>query len=366
MCSSSRGTAAAWARRRRRRRHTRRGRGIDGVRRRRARRPLLRVPALQRELSVRADPAAIRALRRIIRQRRPDILHTHTAKAGATGRLARRSSGARPAASERAHIPRPRPQRLFRPALERVFRWVERVLARTSGAVVAVSDEVRDDLVALRRRAARQVRRHPVRIRPSRRDGADDEARRGRAPRSARAGHIRRRLGGEADADQAPRRSDPDARALVENGVDALLVSSATARTAPPSRRWRPELGVAERCRLVGYQQNMRPWYASSTHSLLTSANEGTPVVAIEALAAGGRSWRPTRAARRPSSATARAATSCRSGTLPRWPPGWRISPATQSCARGSARAVPRTYESVSRSARMVDGIEELYRLLIA
>ena len=46
------------------------------------------------------------------------------------------------------------------------------------------------------------------------------------------------------------------------------------------------ELGVADRCRLVGFQKSIRPWYASFDALLLTSANEGTPVVAIEALAA--------------------------------------------------------------------------------
>ena len=46
------------------------------------------------------------------------------------------------------------------------------------------------------------------------------------------------------------------------------------------------ELGVADRCRLVGFQQGMREWYAAFDATLLTSANEGTPVVAIESLAA--------------------------------------------------------------------------------
>ncbi len=61
--------------------------------------PYLRLPVLQRELSPRADGEAVRRLRRIIRERRPNVLHTHTAKAGATGRLAALTSGrARPGA----------------------------------------------------------------------------------------------------------------------------------------------------------------------------------------------------------------------------------------------------------------------------
>ena len=78
---------------------------------------LHRLPVLQRELSPRADSAAILALRRIIRERRPNVLHTHTAKAGATGRLAALISGRARPARDRAHLPRPRPQRVLQPAL---------------------------------------------------------------------------------------------------------------------------------------------------------------------------------------------------------------------------------------------------------
>ena len=108
---------------------------------------LHRLPVLQRELSPRADSAAILALRRIIRERRPNVLHTHTAKAGATGRLAALISGrARPRAivhTYHGHVL----SGYFSRRWERVFRLIERTLAYTSGTLVAVSEEVRDDLV---------------------------------------------------------------------------------------------------------------------------------------------------------------------------------------------------------------------------
>ena len=46
-------------------------------------------------------------------------------------------------------------------------------------------------------------------------------------------------------------------------------------------------LGVAERVRFLGYIDDLGSWYAAFDAFLLTSANEGAPVVAIEALAAG-------------------------------------------------------------------------------
>ena len=50
--------------------------------------PIVRLPVLQRELSPGSDVAAVRELRRTIVRRQADVLHTHTAKAGATGRIA--------------------------------------------------------------------------------------------------------------------------------------------------------------------------------------------------------------------------------------------------------------------------------------
>ena len=53
-------------------------------------------------------------------------------------------------------------------------------------------------------------------------------------------------------------------------------------------RAWRhlpSELGVREHSRFVGYQRDMGHWYGMFDAFLLSSENEGTPVVAIEALA---------------------------------------------------------------------------------
>src|SRR5688572_33375054 len=94
---------------------------------------VLRLPALQRELSLRADSTSILALRDLIRTRRPDVLHTHTAKAGATGRLAALvSGGARPRArvhTYHGHVL----SGYFSRRWERIFRGIERLLAHTSG-----------------------------------------------------------------------------------------------------------------------------------------------------------------------------------------------------------------------------------------
>src|SRR5579862_9008325 len=55
------------------------------------------IPSLQREISPLVDASAVSKLVGLIREFRPHVLHTHTAKAGAVGRTAAAlAGGARP------------------------------------------------------------------------------------------------------------------------------------------------------------------------------------------------------------------------------------------------------------------------------
>ena len=134
------------------------------------------LPALQRELSPRADIAAIRGLLGILRRVDPDVLHTHTAKAGAVGRLAALLVGhARPRAvvhTYHGHVL----SGYFDSRRERAFRLIERLLAHATGKLIAVSDEVRTTS------SASASLRRPVRVVPYGFDlpawsDADEEAR---------------------------------------------------------------------------------------------------------------------------------------------------------------------------------------------
>lgn len=248
---------------------------------------LLKLPVLQRELSLRADPAAIVALWRLIRERRPHVLHTHTAKAGATGRLAAVAAGrARPGAvvhTYHGHVL----SGYFSRRWERLFRMIERGLALTSGTLVAVSDEVRDDLVGFGVAPARRFVVVPYGFDLPPWSDADDEARRTiRAEIGAGDATFVVGWAGRLTAIKRPLDLIRTLRALLDRRVDALLVLVGDGEDRAAVEALAAELGVADRCRLVGFQKSIRPWYASFDALLLTSANEGTPVVAIEALAA--------------------------------------------------------------------------------
>ncbi|MGH2971976.1 MAG: glycosyltransferase, partial [Gaiellaceae bacterium] len=104
---------------------------------------------LGREISPLRDTRAALRLAQLIRQERPTILHTHTAKAGAVGRLAAVLAGrARPPIvvhTFHGHVLRG----YFNRVATLGFRTLEWALARVSTKLIAVSPEVRDDLVRL-------------------------------------------------------------------------------------------------------------------------------------------------------------------------------------------------------------------------
>jgi glycosyltransferase involved in cell wall biosynthesis len=248
---------------------------------------LLRLPVLQRELSPRADPAAIMALRSVIRSRRADVLHTHTAKAGATGRIAALMAGrARPRAvvhTYHGHVL----SGYFSRRWERLFRLIERLLARASGTLVAVSDEVRDDLVGFGVAPASRFAVVPYGFKLPAWSDVDDESRR-RHRGEIGAGDDTFVVGwaGRLTAIKRPLDLIRTLRALLDADVDALLVLVGDGEDRAAVEALATALAVTDRCRFMGFQKSIRPWYVSFDALLLTSANEGTPVVAIEALAA--------------------------------------------------------------------------------
>lgn len=241
------------------------------------------LPQLQRDISPLADASAVRRLVSIIRELRPHVLHTHTAKAGAVGRVAARLAGdARPQAlvhTFHGHVLRG----YFNPLVTQGFTQLERRLARSTDALVAVSDGVRDDLVRLGVAPAERIEVIPLGL---------DLGRRLRPT-----GDGRRELGIAADAfvvgwfgrmTSIKRVDDLVAafallRARVPEAV-LLLVGDGPLRGELEARA--QELGVLEACRFTGYRDEVGGLYACCDAVALTSANEGTPVSIIEAMAA--------------------------------------------------------------------------------
>ncbi len=248
---------------------------------------VVRVAGLSRELSPLRDLAATVRLARLIRRLRPHVLHTHTAKAGAVGRAAALLAGRRSipvvAHTFHGHVLRG----YFGPLGTRFFRLVETLLARTTDVLIAVSPEVRDELVRIGVAPTGKftVVRLGIELEPRVRCDEDPaEIRRGigLAPERFVVGWFGRMTAVKRTLDLL----DVIA-ALRARGVDAclLLVGDGADRGRLEVRAH--ELGLARHCLFLGYQKEVARWYAALDAFALTSANEGTPVVLIEAMAAG-------------------------------------------------------------------------------
>jgi glycosyltransferase involved in cell wall biosynthesis len=246
------------------------------------------IPGLQREIGPGNDFAAVRRLVELIRSLQPDVLHTHTAKAGAIGRVAAMRAGdARPPVvvhTFHGHVLRG----YFGPLQTRYFLGIERALARVSDALIAVSPQVRDDLVALR--VAEAGKFVVIRL------GLELDARVG--IHAGERERIRRDLGITGDKMLVSwfgrmteiKRVDELLRSFAtlraqEIDADLLLVGDGPLR--PGLERIAHELGVAQNTHFVGFRSDVAPYYAASDVVALSSANEGTPVSIIEAQAAG-------------------------------------------------------------------------------
>ena len=257
----------------------------DSVRARGA--AMRRVPGLRPELRPGDDARALRALVREVRRFRPDIVHTHTAKAGMLGRLAAVLSG------------RPRPvivhtyhghvlEGYFGPVRNATYRNLERGLARVSDTLIGVSTATVDDLVRLHIAGRSKFRVIPIGL---------DLAPFADPPAGAREGFRRESGVGPEEilltyvGRIAPiKRVDVMLRAVARAralGAPVHLAIVGDGAQRPELEQLAASLGIAESVRFVGYRAEVTSVAAGADVALLSSDNEGTPVSLIEAAAAG-------------------------------------------------------------------------------
>ena len=106
--------------------------------------PLACVPALRRSIHPWRDAASYRAIRKILKEFQPDVVHTHSAKGGFLGRLAAWSLKV-PAIVHTVHGA---PFHPFQNVVPRtLFRWCEWYAARRCHAIISVADAMTDLMV---------------------------------------------------------------------------------------------------------------------------------------------------------------------------------------------------------------------------
>ena len=254
--------------------------------------PMLAIPTLGRRISPAADAATLTALIRLLFRYRPDVVHTHTAKAGALGRVAallynRLQPRARRCAvvhTFHGHVF----SGYFNAAASLLIRSTEGVLARCTDRVVVISRRQQEEIVRTFR-VARHDRTalvelgldlEPLLALPVAGPGLRPAL--GIDPGAIVVGYVGRLvpikdLATMLDAVAAARASVPG----------LVLVVAGDGPERPRLQARAAELGIARAVHWLGWTEDLGAVYQTMDVCALSSLNEGTPVALIEAMAAG-------------------------------------------------------------------------------
>ena len=102
------------------------------------------LPEMQREVAPWRDRGAYRRIKRLIRDFKPDIVHTHAAKAGAVGRMAASELGVKAIVHTfHGHVF----HSYFGTVRTAMYKNIERFLARRSSRIIAISEKQKHELV---------------------------------------------------------------------------------------------------------------------------------------------------------------------------------------------------------------------------
>ena len=248
---------------------------------------------LVRPISPLHDLRAFWRIYQAFREWRPDIVHTPMAKAGSLGRLAALAYNATRGAGRRARLIHTYHGHVFEGYFgspsTRLFLFVERWLARRTDALIAISPQVRKDLLetyGVAREA--QLRLIPLGFNLNRLL-AVSAADRDRARASfdlAGDAIVVTTVGRLTAIKQHMLFLDMAARlAARSDRFVFLIVGDGELRTALEARV--RGLGLETRVRFLGWRGDLETVYGATDVFVLTSRNEGTPVALIEAMAAG-------------------------------------------------------------------------------
>ena len=238
-----------------------------------------RVGGLGRSISPMADLRAFFSLIALIRRERPDVVHTHTAKAGVLGRLATILSGSKALRIHTFHGHLL--HGYFAGWKVRLVIAIERFLATKTDVLIAVGNQVKDDLLAADIGEPDQYRIFfPGLPAPAEID-----------PRDAR-----RSLGLEAETlyctfvgrltqiKRPDRLLDVAAACVARNlNLRFLIAGEGELFEISKARAEEENLPVT----FLGWRSDIDQIFAASDIAILTSDNEGIPLTLIQAAFAG-------------------------------------------------------------------------------
>lgn len=251
----------------------------------------VKVPHLGRSMKPLRDAQAFFSLVALLFAERPDVVHTHTSKAGMVGRTAALVFNATRSRRSRCAVIHTFHGHVFEgyfpPAVSGLVRWIERLLALATDRIVTVSPRQRFDIVG-RFGVAPDWKVVTIPL------GLDLQP---LLELPATAPNLRRELGIEPDAVVVGYvgRLVPikDLETLFRAFAQALesipglyLVVAGDGQVRRRLEALSDGLRIRPRVRFLGWTDRLTRVYATMDLCALSSVSEGTPVALIEAMAA--------------------------------------------------------------------------------
>jgi glycosyltransferase involved in cell wall biosynthesis len=227
---------------------------------------------------------ALAKLYRLIKRERPQIVHTHTAKAGFLGRLTAWLAGVPLILhTYHGHVL----HGYYSPIKTRLLRWMEKALARITDCIVAVSPQVKNELVAYGVASPDKITVIPLGFEL----GPFLSCQQHR-------GEFHRELGlddGIQLVGIVARIFPIKNHRLFLDAASRVAASGNTVRFVivgdgillPGMEDYARKLGISDRVIFTGWRRDLPRIYADLNILAVSSDNEGTPVSGIEAMASG-------------------------------------------------------------------------------
>lgn len=242
------------------------------------------ISELKRELNLFNDIVAFKKIFNLIKTEQPDIIHTHTAKAGTLGRLAAISYVFfHPFHDKRiqlvhtfhGHIF----QGYFNKFITRLFILIEKFLAFFTCRIITVSDSVKNELISLRIAQKNKIAVIPL--------GLELDRFLGISIRNNNVLNIG--IVGRLVIVKNHRLFLEAANKVIKNNPQIKLkfniVGDGELKEELKSCAYK--LGINAQVNFLGWQKDVVKAYSELDIVALTSINEGTPVSLIEAMASG-------------------------------------------------------------------------------
>ncbi|MBI4839345.1 MAG: glycosyltransferase family 4 protein [Nitrospirae bacterium] len=254
------------------------------------------IPELGREIGLKNDLIAFYKLYKLIKNEKPDIVHTHTAKAGTLGRLAARLARV-PVIIHTFH------GHVLTGYFGKLKSWIfvrmERMLANISTRIITLSDELKRELMGMGIGDAEKFEIIPLGLKLApffdlakcrgefrTEIGVSlDTLLIGIVGRLVQIkGHRQFLEGAKIITDRMKHAGVTFYEDLLKKATDVKFVIVGDGELREELEEYAKKLGIADKVIFTGFRRDLQRIYADLDIVALTSFNEGTPVSIIEAM----------------------------------------------------------------------------------